>query len=179
MKDRRWLRSYAQYWEAYGGFRAIITSPYLWASVVIYSLYCLAQHAGMTNNDDNEWWSLCVEIIPSLLGFMLGGYAVWLVIGNDQYRAFLAYPRKSSQHSPYMIMNARFIHFILVQVLTLICALISYAFKGLLLTDVIGVFLMIYSILGVPAVAIAIFGYAGVYEEWIKRKNNSQNVEQT
>lgn len=111
----------SRYWKAYGGFRALITSPYLWVSVFI-SL-ALYPHWSQPN-----WWDDVLSIMPNLLGFSLGGYAMWIAIGDDDFRQLISGEDEDGEASPYMEMNAAFVHFIFLQLISIILALFAKAY---------------------------------------------------
>jgi phage FluMu protein Com len=74
---------YGKYWIAYGGWQAMKRSPYLHAAIVLLVLttpfwVCRA------------WWEQVISVIPSLLGFTLGGFAMFLGFGNKKFLALLA-----------------------------------------------------------------------------------------
>lgn len=110
-----------RYWKAYGGFRALIKSPYLLLSVIISAL--LYPHWS-----EPMWWDDVLSIMPNLLGFSLGGYAMWIAIGDDDFRQLISGEDADGKTSPYMEMNAAFVHFILLQLLSIILALITKAY---------------------------------------------------
>ena len=88
-----------QYWLAYGGWPALFlklylhriiytllfSSKYLWFSVCT-TLFCFDYWI----NHSSEYITLSLSILPSLLGFALGGYAVWLAIGDQKLKKLLS-----------------------------------------------------------------------------------------
>ncbi len=112
---------FSRYWKAYGGFKALLTSPYLWASIFI-SL-ALFPHWSQPN-----WWDDVLSIMPNLLGFSLGGYAMWIAIGDDDFRQLISGEDDDGEPSPYMEMNAAFVHFIILQLLSMVLALFAKAY---------------------------------------------------
>lgn len=64
-----------------------------------------------------------MSVIPNLLGFSLGGFALWIAIGDDSFREVIAVKRADKLVSIYDGINANFVHFIVLQVLALLCAL--------------------------------------------------------
>lgn len=105
-----------RYWTAYGGLRALVRSMYLWSSLVLsICLYKLWLAPG--------WWDTVLSVIPNLLGFSLGGFALWIAIGDDNFRELIAIKRSDKRASIYDGINANFVHFIVLQVLALLCAL--------------------------------------------------------
>lgn len=109
------------YWAAYGGWHALKTSPFFWLSIVFTLLVTPTwRHAG--------WWDTVNDAIPSLLGFSLGGMAILLAFGDDDFRKLTA--RAGGEWSPFVKMSAAFLHFIVVQTLAWLAALFCRAWYG-------------------------------------------------
>lgn len=176
------------YWKAYGGWKALWSSIYLKIAIVI-TLIC--SHTWL----NEKWMDDAITALPSLLGFSLGGYAVWLSIGDERLKKILYANKDISKPSAYMRVNAAFVHFIFLQV---ICILYVYFLKynsaNAILTyfeqnwifinefyflqdlvinfsNGLGFFLFIYSILSMLAAVFAIFRIA----RWTDRLNRHNN----
>lgn len=114
------------YFRRYGGFRAILRSPYTLISVIITAL-CFGTWR------TTEWSDLPLSIIPALLGFSLAAYALLLAFGDEQFRAFLAERDASEAGANVATDNvllgtsAIFLHFIIVQALALIFAVVAHS----------------------------------------------------
>ena len=113
---------FQRYWQTYGGISALLKSPYLWISIAITAL--LFPHWSSTN-----WWDDVLSIMPNLLGFSLGGYAMWIAIGDDSFRKLISGEDEDGTASPYMEVNAAFVHFIVLQILSMLLALTAKAFS--------------------------------------------------
>ena len=115
-------RVWRQYWITYGGWRSVIYSPYVHVSLAL---------AGVTFGVwiRENWWEQVFSMIPSLLGFSLGGFAIFLGFGNEQFRNLISGRDASSwqSQSPYMATASAFSHFIVIQVLALLIAVLSSA----------------------------------------------------
>ncbi|WP_316368297.1 hypothetical protein [Candidatus Thiodiazotropha sp. CDECU1] len=128
----------SRYWYAYGGWKEVLVSPYFHLALVI-NILTISQWTG------DNWHSPIINIMPSLLGFSLGGYAILLSFGNDQFLERLTKPSKNylknkpkdifKMDSIYIKVNASFVHFIVLQMIALLLALIyqSGAFSHLAL----------------------------------------------
>jgi hypothetical protein len=75
------------------------------------------------------WWDDVLSILPDLLGFTLGGYAMWMAIGDDKFRSLISGRdhKKDPEPSSYMQVNAAFVHFIFLQALSILLALLAKA----------------------------------------------------
>ena len=113
---------FERYWRAYGGFKALFTSGYFYISLVITIL--LFPHWL-----NGEWWKIVLSVMPNVLGFSLGGYAMLLAIGDDKFRNLISGPEDDGNPSPYMEVNSAFVHFILLQILSIFMALFADAYN--------------------------------------------------
>ena len=170
--------SFKMYWEAYGGYHAFWASYYCLISLVI-TLLCA--HTWLNNE---KWVDIPLSTLPSLLGFTLAGYSIWLSVGNEKLKILLAKKKSEEEYSSFMKINASFIHFIILQILALICAIIlkfnsvsfiiyrseiyiSFYLDFYLLIDyitysfkAISFFIYIYSIMTMLAAVLGIFRIA-------------------
>ena len=107
---------FKMYWKAYGGFRAFWASYYFFIPLLITALS--ANH--WINN--KEWMTDPLTILPSLLGFTLAGYAMWLSVGNEKLKIILSskIDKNKNNYSVFMQINASFIHFVVFQLIALI-----------------------------------------------------------
>ncbi|MGE4501977.1 MAG: hypothetical protein AB7D03_03805 [Thiomicrospira sp.] len=157
------------YWIGYGGFKALIASPFLHLAILITALsYPLWFN--------QSWWDSVISTIPGLLGFTLGGYAIWLAIGDEKFKSLIS-GSTEERLSPFIRLNYAFLHFVLVQVTALIFAL---TLKGLsawgdcwndsvvIATGAFGYFLYIYAILCAFAAVLAILRYSRWYDTHIR-----------
>lgn len=111
---------FRRYWSAYGGSSALLKSPYLHLAVV---LLVLTFHTW----SQNYWWEQVISVLPNLLGFTLGGFAMFLGFGDEKFRQLLAEPDDEDSEKPslYVSLCATFVHFITVQVIALLGALLA------------------------------------------------------
>jgi hypothetical protein len=102
-----------QYWKPYGGWAALFCSPYMWIAFIVSLMnYLFSQN--------ENWIETPLAILPNLLGFTLGGYSIWLALGNTSLNEILAEKEQGEDvPSEFMIVNASFVHFIFLQVLCL------------------------------------------------------------
>jgi hypothetical protein len=127
-----------RYFKAYGGAAGLLRSPYLHLSVVVTGLsFHVWSQPG--------WWERPVSILPNVLGFSLGGFAIWLASGDEKFRSKLAgrrvsisptgKPVTSPEESPYLAVSATFTHYVVVQVMCLIYSLVCMALNFTLPDD--------------------------------------------
>jgi hypothetical protein len=108
-----------------------------------------------------------LSILPNLLGFSIGAYAVVLVLGNGDFWKFIA---EYSEDNLFMNINSSFVHFIFIQVTAILFALLS---KGLSLDNhiasFIGILLLIYAILTAFAASMAILELSKHYQKFLRK----------
>lgn len=106
-------RSLNKYWEYYGGIKAVLVSGYFWVSffitVISYKFWL-----------EPTWHDKFLGIFPSLLGFSLAGYAVWLTLGDPTLKKILSKKKQNGDPSTFLVINASFIHFIIMQLFAFI-----------------------------------------------------------
>lgn len=158
------------YWTAYGGLGALLRSPYLHAAAVL--LVFTTPFWSMP-----LWWDQSLAVLPNLLGFTLGGFAIFIGFGDEKFRALLA-ENDGSPVNAYVALCATFVHFIVVQALALLAALLAKAwwfyapwmdpvrsflpfFNGL--GSAVGYGLFLYALFSVIAATMHIFRIAHLY----------------
>lgn len=192
-------RLFARYWNAYGGYKAIFGSPYMHISLLITVI-----SSGIWMKSD--WVDIPISILPNIIGFSLGGYAIWLALGDDKFRTSISGKGKEGSESPFIKVNSTFVHFIVLQILALIIALIGKSqpiynsplfIQNFLLTHApwlyevslalsftgsfIGYFIFIYAIFSALAATMAIFRIAGwleIYHVKESKKETKQNSDE-
>lgn len=162
-----------RYWTIYGGVAAMARSPYMHVSILLTAL--------TANSWINEkWWFTVISVLPNLLGFTLGGFAIFLGFGEEKFREVIsgADSLEAEDYSPYLSVSSTFLHFVMVQIAALLWALVASALyfdwpdprlvvfgRALgLLGAVVGYWLFLYSICLASAAGMAIFRVAGWYE---------------
>lgn len=178
------------YWKIYGGWRALVLSPYFHASIL---LTLLMSHFWV----NEAWWDVSLSVLPNIIGFALGGYAIWLGFGDEQFRNLISERSDSDEYSPYLEVSATFAHFILIQLLALIIALVAKA-TAFHLSDVhwlydslvcigfpikflheiikptfygIGFLIFVYALMTAVAATLAVFRVAYWFDTFRNKKN--------
>ncbi|TAL16445.1 hypothetical protein EPN96_09135 [bacterium] len=127
---KSWVKPYKaareiarRHWEVYGGFLALVRSPYLHFAVILSS--CIWPF--WNTKEQGTWHSLTLSVIPNMLGFTLAGYAIMLAFGNESFQKAIS-GDSAKGPSPFIQVNAAFAHFIMMQIMAVIYAVIG---KGL------------------------------------------------
>lgn len=167
----------AVYWHAYGGWRAVFSSPFFWFSALLLPLTHRYWYFDL-------WWEQTLSVMPNLLGFTLGGFAVFLGFGDEKFKSLIAGSDDGApnQPSPYIEVCSAFLHFVLIQVVALVAAIIGRAtnfdLAGNLevigavvepvrwIFDMLGYWLFLYGICLAAAAAIAIFRVAFWFDRY-------------
>ncbi len=171
------FESVLRYWRIYGGWRDLLRSPYFHVSVVL-----VAVTADSWIN--YKWWLTVTAVVPNLLGFTLGGFAIFLGFGDERFKTTIAgNDAGDDDHSPYLMVSATFMHFVVIQILALLWAVaggalyfdlpwpqLSGLFRWLgVLGGLVGYWLFIYGVCLAAAAGFAIFRVAGWYDEFQTR----------
>ncbi|PLY08375.1 MAG: hypothetical protein C0625_01955 [Arcobacter sp.] len=163
------IKSFSTYWDNYGGFAAIVSSPYFRISILISLIIIMF---GSTE----KWYDLPLNVLPNLLGFSIGAYAVVLVLGNGDFWKFIA---QDNQDNLFMQINSSFVHFIFVQVVSIIFALICESLSTTnSLIAFIGYFLLIYAIFTAFAATLAILEVSKYYQVFLIELDKKKKREQ-
>ena len=181
---------FIRYWGIYGGFSAMRKSPYLHVSVLIT---CVLYNTWSSA----EWWATILSVIPCLVGFTLGGYAIIVTLGNDDFKDFIYMVDDGEDASFILSVGATFVNFILLQVASLLLALIAkslYVEIPDLLIDIsntlnidtfivnkyarlvlwfLGEFVFIYAMITTVAAAFAVFRLNWLYQQYVNSKSVS------
>lgn len=171
-------RAFRAYWKIYGGWHAVFGSPYAYAAAGAAALMApFWLRPG--------WWDTVLSILPSLLGFSLAGFAVFLAFGDEGFRKVIGGKRSSDESgeaSPYLKFSAAFLHFIIVQILAICASLFAKSFYMIKLTDkhtilfndaikpiwwAVGFLLFTYAILSALAAAMAIFALTRNFDDYL------------
>lgn len=117
-----------RYWEDYGGWPEFLTSPL----VHISALIAVTSYGVWT---EGTWTDLPLSLLPNLLGFSLGAYALIFSLANENLLAALNLASTDGKPPLLRMINATFLHFILVQTVAIIFALAN---KSSFLIDLVG-----------------------------------------
>lgn len=178
------------YWNSYGGFSALLRSPFLHLAFLVTFL---------SYNEwlYNEWWEYPIEILPNLIGFTLGGYAILLAFSDQRFLDLIrGHEEEEDAISLYMGLNSSFVHFLLLQIFALLIAIVwaSSPIKSGQLYDLfpvclpelstavyyiicffnmLGFLIFIYAITAGLAAILSIFQIAKAYDKVTFPKDNN------
>lgn len=123
------LDIFRTYWAAYGGWRELVRSFYLMVAGILLILTAPTwwSPSNLGGGQWSAWWDQSFSVLPNLLGFTLGGFAIFLGFGDEKFRQLLAEPDPNEHISEnaYVGLCSTFVHFILVQLLALIAAVLA------------------------------------------------------
>jgi hypothetical protein len=138
-----------------------------------------------------DWWKDVMTVAPSLLGFTLGGFAIFLGFGSDAFKEMIA--SEEEEEAEYLSVSAAFLFFVLVQLAALIwavaCAttwqptpawllpLRDVFLYGRFLFWGIGYFLFVYGLLLTGVVALRVFRLSRWYNSFLAYKMRSKQEE--
>ena len=143
----------------FGGIWSLLRSTYFLGSLAGTCL--LPRLWQMTGPDGKPLWAgITIDVVPSLLGFALGGMAIMLAFSSGR---FLEAIRQKGKDKSYLRkMMASFFHFCLVLTAALLLAFVSNFYANDALSFA-GVFASIYGLVLVLATASRIWHTARIF----------------
>lgn len=155
---KQWIgfaRAVKHYWGIYGGFGAIVKSPYVHISLLI-TISCIPFWV----NTEIKAHDITLGAVPNLLGFTVGALAIVLAFSSADFFTTLA--EDGDPRSFFMTLTASLTHFVLVQGLALIIAAIA-KITGNKILDYVSLFFFLYAVLVTFAAAMQLFHTAVIY----------------
>jgi len=122
------LEQIKRIYNIYGGWKALFVSKFFIVSLILTLLSIPLWISG-------GWWETVIQILPNLIGFTLGGYAIILAFSDTKFLSKLSGSSSDSKHSPFLDLCATFAHFIFIQCLALILAILAKAWNNNLLSE--------------------------------------------
>ncbi len=111
------FRIFQRYWSAYGGWRALVRSFYFHFAAVMSAI--------MWGHWSREgWWETPLSVLPNIIGFSVGGYALLLSFGNEKFQNLMA-KAEVRKTNAFVDLCAAFTHFVLMQFLALVFAVVA------------------------------------------------------
>lgn len=148
-------RTIVKYWKLYGGIGSFCESPYMHFALVISMIT-----VRFWQSLENPWYDVVISVIPSMLGFTFAGFAILLTFGSD-IRRVLCGSDTDGKPSPFINDSTSIVHFLVVQTISLLLALIfkPFSVKSAVVTFV-GIAVFYYAISLALAAILAMFRMA-------------------
>ncbi len=159
---RQWrnqLKTIKHYWNVYGGWWALLRSPYLQTACVLTAI-CIWWWPETKNGYVGNASDIAISVLPNLLGFTVGALAI--VLAFSSANIFKTIAESGNPRSFFITLTANLVHFISVQILALICGIMA-KMLGLRILDMLALLLLIYAVLVVFSAAIQLFETALIY----------------
>lgn len=178
------IQIFNRYWKAYGRGKALLSSLYLHIAVV---LLLVTSHYWLFE----KWWEQPLAVIPNLLGFSLGGFAVFVGLSDEGFRAWLSTTANRQQTSAFLSVSSTFVHFIVVQTASLLLAILAksldfkYEWPDSLATVVclgtvffsgLGYLTFLYAITSMLAATMSLFRVVSWYQTYHAPRNNHDDA---
>ncbi|WP_158658442.1 hypothetical protein [Achromobacter sp. AONIH1] len=107
-------------WNTQGGVKGVIHGIDLWIALPVWMLTAPFWLA-------SAWWDQVLAVAPNVLGFTLGGFAIFLGFGSEDFRRVLTATGKDAESTPYMSVSAAFLVFTVFQIAAILLALVAKA----------------------------------------------------
>ena len=162
-------------WRNTRGVRGICYGPEFWLAAVAWLLaspYWLM----------HPWWDQVINVLPTILGFTVSGFAIFLGFGSDEFKRFLVRGDKLDDNA-YISVGAAFIVFVTVQLIAMLFALVvkGYQFQtpeflmpyrawieiGNYVAGGFGYFLFLYSLVLALRASLRIFRLSRWYSRYL------------
>jgi hypothetical protein len=117
---------------------------------------------------------IAISAIPNLLGFTVGALAIVLAFSSAEIFKTLA--EDGDPRSFFMKLTANLVHFILAQVLALLCGIVAKIIDSRLL-DIATLALLLYAVLVTLATALQLFQTAVIYNAHASLGNDDDEGE--
>lgn len=149
------------YWRLYGRLPALLWSPYVWLSGVL-AYVC---HPLWLSVDPADGKRAAIDIllamVPALMAFTLAGMAIVLALSGGKF--IEAMREDGAADSLFMQVVALFFHFLLVQTLALVFALVSRTYPASDVLAGIAFFLSVYGVASAIAIAAMLLNVSRIY----------------
>lgn len=157
----RSLEPFKIYWGLYGGYRALFKSAYFWGAVILTGVCAPLWLTYDFLEESRPAVDAALTIVPGLMAFSLGGVAVILALSG---RHFLKAVREGGdEKSLFMKVGVYLFHFLFIQSLALVAALVSSAYPESNVLSGVAFFLMAYGVTAALATAAMLFNVARIY----------------
>lgn len=107
-------------------------------TVLLFPLWTLNNEEGL------RWPNIVLGVVPSMLGFSMGGMAIALAFSSSD--AFDVLAEDGNKSSTFLTVIGNFFHFILVQTIAILTSILAIIYTNIVFSAV-GVFFFIYAVL--------------------------------
>jgi hypothetical protein len=154
----------SRYWSIYGGLSSIFRSIFLWLSIILTCANFSLARSGL-------WGSIALSVLPALIGFSIGAMAISLAIPSSALFKIIA--EDGRKDSYYIDLSAKFVHFILIQVVAVTLAIFEADYHEIIFSF-IGLFFLFYAVLTAIPTTFCLFGLAMLYNQSEISNNKSK-----
>ena len=151
---------FRKYWVAYGGRDALLGSPYLHLSALMGLVLFLS-------TSRSETAGMALDVLPNLLGFTLGAFAVLVTFGDRAFHEELAIHKTDRGVSSLEQLLAAFVHFIILQFLALMMAIVSLHIWQGWMTHLAESILFTYALFSMIAAVMGVMSYSRIYGAYL------------
>jgi len=156
------IKVFKLYWVSYGGYDALVKSPYLHVALV-FGLFLF-----LGADKDDGIAKQALQVFPNLLGFTLGGYALLVGFGDRGFHRMLSETSVGKGVSIMQSVSATFVHFLLLQSAALMIAIFQVFIWNPRFIMLFGSILFIYALISIVALVMAVFRYSNWYSDYLK-----------
>ena len=148
------------YWKLYGGLKTLATSPYFMVSALVSVLLFRGWLCSGV-----AWSDLAISVLPSVIGFALGAYTILLAFGGERFMLTIS-GKTNRGPSPFMRVNATFVHFIVVNFVALLFSVFVRIWESSHpIVNAVGLFFFVYALSLSLAATFAVFTLARTFDE--------------
>jgi hypothetical protein len=134
----QWIK---RYWKLYGGWRALLFSPYL-AAAFIFVIPCVGL---WQPGADAQWADMSINVLPNLMGFSIAGMTIMLAFSHPE--SLRAITQKGKETSYFLKVSANLCHFLAAQIVALLFAFVRKSGFDWSPFSYCGVLALLYAIL--------------------------------
>lgn len=147
---------FRRYWRVYGGLSGLLKSIYLYLALMMTAA-CIP----FWSKPGTDSAQLTIDIVPSIMGFSLGGMAIVVAFSNG---LFLKTVRQDGKdNSLFMKVIANFFHFLSIQTLAIASAMVAFSYPKELFPSGIAFFMLSYSLTTALAAAAQLFNISRIF----------------
>lgn len=151
------------YWRTYGGWKALLTSVYFWAAIILTTACAPLWLDKGFFKDERPVTDVLLAAVPALMAFTLAGMAIVLALSGKNFKD--AIREDGREDSLFMKVVTLFFHFILIQTLALVCSFVSASYPSQDWLAGGAFFLAMYGVTSALAIAAMLLNVLKIYNE--------------